>query len=220
MMLEGTIGFAVLAGIATFMAPCSYPLLPGYVGYYIAQNDGDVSVSGALLRGLTAAGGVLVVIATVSGVAVFAGRTWVSGLSWLEPAVGVVFVLAGVVLLAGYSPPVAVQLPRRRAGILGFGVFGAGYALAAVACVAPVFVSVFARIATLPPGEALVAAGAYAGTTGVLLAAATVTIGIGIDAWTERMRIISAYSKPLAGALIALAGIGQLLLATSAYGGF
>lgn len=219
-MTGGTVGFSVLAGIATFVVPCSYPLLPGYVGFYIAQKDGEVSIGGALLRGVAAAAGVLVVIGTVGGLAALIGQARLSGVALLEPAVGIVFVLGGGFLLTGRTMPVTIPLPRRRASVLGFGVFGAGYALAAVACVAPVFVSLFARITTLPTEQALLAAGAYAATTATLLAAATITIGAGVDAWADRTGIVSAYSKPLAGALLVVAGIGQLWLAHSGYGGF
>ncbi|MFC4247526.1 cytochrome C biogenesis protein, partial [Natribaculum luteum] len=36
-----TLAFAFTAGLATFFSPCAYPLLPGYVGFYVSQTDGE-----------------------------------------------------------------------------------------------------------------------------------------------------------------------------------
>jgi cytochrome c biogenesis protein CcdA len=34
------LGFALSAGAATFFAPCAYPLLPGYVAFYLGDAVG------------------------------------------------------------------------------------------------------------------------------------------------------------------------------------
>ncbi|MFC6769716.1 cytochrome C biogenesis protein, partial [Natrinema soli] len=48
-----SIVFALSTGVATFFSPCAYPLLPGYVGFYVSQTDGErASLGGALSRGL------------------------------------------------------------------------------------------------------------------------------------------------------------------------
>ena len=39
--LAGALAFAASAGLATFFAPCAFPLLPGYVGYYLHESDAD-----------------------------------------------------------------------------------------------------------------------------------------------------------------------------------
>jgi cytochrome c-type biogenesis protein len=40
------VGFAFAAGAFTFFAPCAYPLLPGYVAYYLGVSDGGASAGG------------------------------------------------------------------------------------------------------------------------------------------------------------------------------
>ncbi|ESP89740.1 cytochrome C biogenesis protein transmembrane region/thiol-disulfide transporter [Candidatus Halobonum tyrrellensis G22] len=37
----GTVAFAAGAGLTTFFAPCAFPLLPGYVGYYVHQSEDE-----------------------------------------------------------------------------------------------------------------------------------------------------------------------------------
>ena len=55
--------FAASAGVATFLAPCAYPLLPGYVGYYVGREE--ATLAGALSRGLAATLGALCALAVV-----------------------------------------------------------------------------------------------------------------------------------------------------------
>jgi len=58
--LLSTVVFALTAGVATFFSPCAYPLLPGYVGFYVSRTDGDdASLGGATIRGIAAGSGVL-----------------------------------------------------------------------------------------------------------------------------------------------------------------
>jgi hypothetical protein len=58
--LDPKVAFAFGAGVATFFAPCAYPLLPGYVGYCLNRLDGDQQTLGPILtRGLVAGGGVV-----------------------------------------------------------------------------------------------------------------------------------------------------------------
>lgn len=219
-LLGGTVGFAIAAGVWTFFAPCAYPLLPGYVGFYVSQTDGPVTLVGALSRGIAAGFGVLAVIGATAAAAVGIGQSRLSGIVLFEPLVGVVFVVAGIAVALDLSPPVTVQLPRRRASLLGFVVFGAGYALAAVACLAPVFLALFVRALSLPPAEGVLAIGAYAVATAGLLTTVTVLIAVGVDTFGERTNWFAAYSKPVAAALLIAAGIGQLGLSISGYGGF
>ena len=50
MLRPSLVAFAFSAGVGTFFAPCAYPLLPGYVSYYLGEtvggDGGDVPVGG------------------------------------------------------------------------------------------------------------------------------------------------------------------------------
>lgn len=69
------VGFAFGAGAFTFFAPCAYPLLPGYVAYYLGQDtpggirDGD-HAAGSTDGGTPAAGRVTGYLAGGIGLAV------------------------------------------------------------------------------------------------------------------------------------------------------
>ncbi|SEV82253.1 cytochrome c biogenesis CcdA family protein [Natrinema salifodinae] len=209
-----SIVFALTSGIATFFSPCAYPLLPGYVGFYVSQTDGErASLGGALSRGLFAGLGVLVTFAALLGATFMLSYSTLSTVKWFEVLAGLILIAFGLVTAAGRAPSLSITLPKRRSSVLGFAIFGVGYALAAAGCVAPVFFGIVTRALSLPTGEATVLLGTYVGSIVALMVSLTVATGMGLVAGAGRF---AAYSDPLkrvAGAVMIVAGIGQLYLA-------
>ncbi|OYR42111.1 cytochrome C biogenesis protein [Halorubrum sp. Ib24] len=216
--LATTVPFAVTAGVATFFSPCAYPLLPGYVGFYVNSVDAEAaSVSGAGLRGVAAALGVLATFALLAGATVRIGYSTLSNITVFETLVGVLLVIFGLLVVAGRAPSVSLPLPKRRSSVFGFGVFGAGYALAGAGCVAPVFLGVVARAIALPGDAAVLILSVYAGTVAVLMAATTVATGVGLIGNANRVMAHAGALKRVAGAVMVVAGIGQLYLSLVVY---
>jgi len=210
--------FALTAGVATFFSPCAYPLLPGYVGYYVNSFDGETaSVAGAGIRGVAAAFGVLVTFALLGGTTAWIGQETLSGITIFETLVGGLLVAFGLLVALGRDPSLSLSLPRRRASVLGFGLFGAGYALAGVGCVAPIFLGVVARAIALPPRTAALVLGVVAGVVAVLMAATTVATGVGMISNADRVMAHAGRLKQLAGAVMVIAGVGQLYLSLVVY---
>lgn len=211
--LATTLAFAFVAGIATFFSPCSYPLLPGYVGFYASQAGEGATVSGSVGRGLVAGAGVLVTLAVLIGAAFAVGHETFSQVTLFEPVIGGLLVVFGVLVVAGRAPSLSVALPKRRSSVAGFGLFGVGYALAAVGCVAPIFLMVVARALSLPIGSALLVLGTYVGGVVLLMVAVTVATGTGLMAGAGRLARHGRTIERLAGGLMIVAGLGQLYLA-------
>jgi cytochrome c-type biogenesis protein len=201
---------AFSAGVFSFFAPCAFPLLPGYVGYYVASVDEEVSLGGALARGGAAGLGSALVFGILALVVVTVGRTMLTRLQYLEPVVGIFLVALGVLLVVDRVPTLHVQLPGRRASVLGFGLFGAGYAIAASGCFAPVFVAVLLEAMTLSAVGSVVTIGAFAVGLGGLLLAATVAVAIGHDVGAGTIPRYTDRIKPVAGVVVIAAGLYQL----------
>lgn len=203
--------FAFGAGVATFFSPCVYALLPGYISYYVAAVDSETApLGGATVRGLTASGGALVTFGFLSMIALVAGELLERALPVLEILVGVLLVGLGALVLHKGVLSLTVPLPERTTSILGFGAFGAMYALAATACVLPLFLSVSILSFELPLVGTLVVLGAYAGGFALLLLAATVLTAVGHQALLGRFAGQANRLTKLAGALLVVAGIVQL----------
>ena len=215
--LYGSAAFALGAGIATFFSPCSYALLPGYVGYYAASvEDETPPLSGAFAHGGAAALGVFGTFAVLSALAVVASDLIERVLPAVELSVGALLIGLGVAVLAGYTGSLHVPLPKRRASVLGFALFGALYALAAMACVLPLFLAVTLQSVTLPASGTAVVVGAYAGGFGLLMVVATVATAVGHDALVGRASEHVGTLTRVAGGVLVAAGVGQMYLAVAA----
>lgn len=216
--LATNLPFAITAGVATFFSPCAYPLLPGYVGFYLNQTNADeASLGGASARGIVAGIGVLATFGALTWATLLVGQSALSDITLFETLVGALLVVFGALVAAGKAPSLSVPLPKRRASVLGFGVFGAGYALAGAGCVAPIFLAVMARAASLPGETAAIVLASYAGTVAVLMVSVTVATGMGLVSNAGRLTAYSGLIERVAGAVMILAGLGQLYLSLVVY---
>lgn len=210
--------FAVGAGIATFFSPCVYALLPGYVSYYVASVDGESApLTGSLLRGLAASFGAIGSFAALSIIALAAGETLERTLPMLEYLIGLVLVVLGVLVISKDSHSVYVTLPRRRKSILGFSLFGAMYAVAATACVLPLFLSVSIMSFELSIAGMTLVLGAYAGSFAALMLAVTVMAAVGQQALLRRFAGYAGVLIIVAGFVLIAAGLVQLALAAGLF---
>lgn len=210
--LATTLAFAFTAGVATFFSPCAYPLLPGYVGFYASQEGDGASLGGSIGRGLIAGCGVLLTLSSLVAVAFVVGNEAFSRITLFEPVIGALLVVFGALVVAGRAPSLSIALPKRRSSVAGFGLFGVGYALAAVGCVAPVFLAVVARALSLSTPAAVLVVATYVAGVVVLMVAVTVATGTGLMAGGGRLAAYGGALERLAGGLMIVAGLGQLYL--------
>jgi cytochrome c-type biogenesis protein len=211
----GTLAFAFSAGVATFFAPCAYPLLPGYVGYYLSQEEADLG--GAMVRGGAATGGALAVLALVGWVLVSLGTRVVANLAFLEPVVGLGLVALGLVVLSGRAPNVHLLLPRHRSSVSGFALFGGVYAVAAAGCVVPIVFGVVTQALTLPAEQAATVVGVYAAAVSLPLFGVTLLSAAGGDALRGLSRYVGSIQRVAAVVMIG-AGVAQVGLSLSYLG--
>lgn len=206
--------FAFGVGIATFFSPCVFALLPGYVSFYVASVERESApLSGALARGVAASLGAVGTFLVLSGVAVSATEVFETVLPVLEPLVGIGLILLGVLVIWKGVLTLSIELPSRRASVLGFGMFGAVYALAATACVLPLFLSVaFLSFGLSLAGTAFVF-GAFITGFAIFMLAATVAVAIGQEAFLERFRSRSQLLTRAAGVVLVAAGLLELYIA-------
>jgi cytochrome c-type biogenesis protein len=226
------LGFAFTLGVFTFFAPCAFPLLPGYVAYFLgieeaggpapkgggnpARNSAAGRRRARVLRavgvGLLTSLGFVLVYAVLAGVALSLGTRVLADVSVLELVVGILLVGLGTVMATGRIDLSLGHLPlpaRRRspAGYLGFGII---YASAAAGCTAPFFVAVASLGLAAGPTGAVAVLGAYALGMSVLMVGVTVAIALGRDALLGRIRANAGQLSRVAGVVLVVAGLVQL----------
>lgn len=208
--------FAFGAGVATFFSPCVYALLPGYVSYYVTAADGETTpLGGAVVRGVAASVGAVLTFAVLAVLAMLASETVEQFIPVLEPLVGIALIGFGLLVFWKGTLSVTVPLPARRTSVVGFVVFGSVYALAATACVLPVFLSVAVTSIGLSPAGTLLVLGAYTASFAALMLAVTIATAVGHDAFVSSMSSHTGTLMRVAAVVIVLAGIGQLYLAVA-----
>jgi len=220
--LLNEIGLAVGTGVATFFSPCAYALLPGYVGVYLGTGGDSQSLVDDAVHGLAAAVGVLVVVGLTIAAIAAVGEPIREVVTWIEPLTGLALVgfgltgvaLAGfgLLLLRGSSVGWHLPLPEQRPGVVGFGVFGAVYAVAAVGCVAPLFFGLVLNALRSGVGQTVVVVGAYGGTIAALLLGSTFAIGMGYELTELKLARLSVVGQRLGGGLLVVAGAVQIVL--------
>lgn len=207
------LSIVVTGAVATFFSPCAYALLPGYIGYTVHRTDGSETLGSLFVRGSVAGLGVLLVLGGISVLFLTVGMHIIEGVDSIEPLVGIFIAAFGLLLLIGRVPSIHVQLPERPASVAGFGLFGGGYAVAAVGCSLPVFVGVIGVASTVSPATATILVSLYVGLVVLLMIAATIAAGIGADSLLSRFQTHGRIIQQFAGLVLLLAGLGQLYVA-------
>ena len=200
------LAFAAGAGVATFFAPCAFPLLPGYIGYYFNQPK----TPSGLLSGVTAASGAVVMLGVVAGLTAIIGRRLTTILPLFEPVIGVALIIFGVLLWVEWTPT-TIPLTRRPDSLVGFGIFGAVYAVAAAGCVIPLFLGVVTQAVSLSPTNAAAVLFTYAAGVALPLIGVTLLAESGLTAW-QRLGHYTGRIEQIAAGLLVTAGAGQLYL--------
>ncbi len=143
-----SVGLAFLAGLASFLSPCVFSLVPAYIGYLGGRAAGGESTGNArwvtFTHGLAFVLGFSIVF-VVLGVAVAAAGHFLYDLRyWLAKIGGVVVVVFGLHMIGVFRIPfleydVRVHsLPDRRWGYLSSALMGVFFSAGWSPCVGPV----------------------------------------------------------------------------------
>lgn len=197
-------------GVVAFFAPCAFPLLPGYVGYYVDRADVETPLAGAFLRGIAACVGVFAVFGVVAVVVVSSRRALVNFLRFVEPLIGILLIGLGLAMVSDRMPTLRFGLPARRTSVLGFAVFGGGYSIAATGCMVGVFAAIVIEAVTLSFLEGLLVIVGYAAGLGLPLVAATLLAAVGYGVVARSLPRYTEQIERIAGGVVVLAGLVQL----------
>lgn len=248
------VAFAFSSGVFTFFAPCAYPLLPGYVSYYLGRSTAEgigyenggtaterTGVAGrlsdvlgvfvssaraqrlapAVVVGLLVSAGFFVVYGVLAGVVAAVGTRLLSGISVLELVVGVVLVILGSGMAAGWeAPSPSIRLPARRRSRGAYFGFGVLYGAAAAGCTAPIFIGVALKALSVGAGLSLATFVAYASGMSVLMVGVTLGTALGRDSLYRRFSRRVGRLRRAAGVLLVTAGVVEIYFFLFRFDGF
>ncbi len=195
---EITLGLAFLAGLASFLSPCVFSLVPAYIGYLGGRAvGGEVTKSNRFVtftHGLAFVLGFSVIFITFGVVAAAFGRLLFDLRFLLEKVGGIVVIIFGLHMIGVFRIPFleydtrVQQVPDRKWGYLSSALMGVFFSAGWAPCVGPVLGTILTFAAN---GGSI--------STGVSL--------------------LSAYSAGLAiPFLVAAFGVGWVSLALRKYG--
>lgn len=145
---EITIGLAFLAGLASFLSPCVFSLVPAYIGYLGGRAvGGEVTKSNRFVtftHGLAFVLGFSVIFIAFGVVAAAFGRLLFDLRFILEKVGGIVVIIFGLHMIGVFRIPFleydtrVQQMPDRKWGYLSSALMGVFFSAGWAPCVGPV----------------------------------------------------------------------------------
>lgn len=208
---------AFLAGLVSFLSPCVFPLVPGYLSYMAGTTVGEARAESGMRWRVTAHAfffvlGFALIFVMLGAVASEIGVALHQHKLLLERTAGLLLILFGIVM-TGLLPLPFVQRERRlhvergepallRSGLIGMA-FGAGWS----PCIGTVLGSIFALAATASTlSQGVVLLLVYALGLGVPF----LLLGLAIDRAVPVVRRVNRYIGPISvagGVILALTGV-------------
>jgi len=230
----GLYGIALLLGLWGFFAPCAFPLMPGYVSYYLGRYEGGTTLRGSVKAGIAAAAGIIGIFALIGAAVAIGGvavQSYLTSYSkYFLPGVGFAIILLGLAMVFGKT-----EIFDRFGGILasyssklgggarysGLFLYGVGYGLASMGCLAPVFIAlIFAGLAAGGAVEALLVFLFFSIGMGSMMLTVSVLVGTAKMKILERLKKMTPYISRACGLVLIIAGViiivgGEFLLELS-----
>jgi cytochrome c-type biogenesis protein len=212
---DGRLEHAFAAGLLVAINPCGFVLLPTYLLYFLGMENlrpgaERASVRRALLVSAAVTTGFMVVFIVVGAITKW-GSAWLLGKSeWASLVVGMLLVVLGIAMLAGYRLPFTtprLDVTTDSRGVRSMFVFGIAYAIASLGCALPIFVTVLGAFRTDGWLTGVSAVGMYVLAMGLLVSALTVSLAVANTAVLGALRRGMTWFEYLAGAFVLLTGL-------------
>lgn len=217
-MNQATLLLAFSAGMVAAINPCGFALLPAYLSYYLgleSADDGANAPANPLGRGLAVGGamtaGVMIVFGIIgafwSAVSEFVGER----LPWVIVGLGVLLVILGIAMIAGFVP--MVRLPKlatssgSQSAWSAF-VFGVSYGVASLSCTIGPFIGTVSTTFSRHDAVAGVAAFLLYGLgMGAIITFLTLAVSFARQGVVSKMRGLLPHMGRISGVLLVLSGL-------------
>lgn len=147
--VTSALSYAFALGLLAAINPCGFPMLPGYLSFFVGERAGEGAGTSARLyaavRSSVAVSGGFVAVFAVLGAAFEAGiSVFMNWVPWVMLAVALTMGALGVAGLAGRKVALRLALPARggrSATMRSMAGYGVSYAVASLTCSLSLFLA-------------------------------------------------------------------------------
>jgi cytochrome c-type biogenesis protein len=212
-MISAPVALAFTAGMVATFNPCGFSLLPAYLGAFVAGDAAELRADQRVMRAVGVAAavslGFVVVFATAGLVIDQLTSATRQRLPWVTIIIGAALVLAGIAMVLGWKPSIAVRGPdlaSGRRGIAAMTGYGATFAVASLSCTIGPFLAVTGVALTQSTTLGIATYVAYALGMGTIILAISVFAALAHTTLIQAMRNLTRVMTRLGGALMIAAG--------------
>jgi len=211
-----SVWLAFLAGLASFLSPCVFSLVPAYVGYLGGRSAGSGDHPNRWLtfsHGLAFVLGFSIVFVILGVAASFAGGLLFDLRNWLAKIGGVVVIIFGLHMIGVFHIPFLAydtrvqQAPDQKLGYLSSALMGVFFSAGWSPCVGPVL----GAILTLALNGGSVSLGATLLTfysAGLAIPFLLAALGIGwVTTILKKYNKVMHYTEVVMGVILVIVGI-------------
>lgn len=212
------LGFAFIAGLAAFFAPCPFAVFPSYIAYYLNNNPTQHTSSLHSIKiGSIVSLGIFSFYAVFGALMALFGTTLASYTNWLKLTIVPIFFILGFVMLTGKSfgskwldelTNIVSQRARGGRHFTNMYLYGVVYGIAAAACHLPILLalSLYPILAGkfLPGFLSFIV---YALGVSILLMLFTIIAGKGKKFLVQNLGLYGEIIKKSGGIILILTGV-------------
>ncbi|MEE9116775.1 MAG: cytochrome c biogenesis protein CcdA [Thermoplasmata archaeon] len=215
-------------GIAVYFSPCSFPMLPGFISFYLSTEttaEKKKSVRTILSSGIIAGFGIVLVFLIIGLIALSLGEAVNLGdyLIYMGPTVAVILIILGALMLTNLQYHLLIRpFQKLRAKIFGEKTpgeedqtgyytklfsYGVGYGAAATACTAPLFIAIL--LAALVAGsfvDGLVILLMFSITILLLMTSITLLLSVFGQESVQKLAAHTDTIKKISGVILVIVG--------------
>jgi cytochrome c biogenesis protein CcdA/cytochrome oxidase Cu insertion factor (SCO1/SenC/PrrC family) len=128
------------AGVLALFSPCGFPMLPGYLSYYLGKKK---TIEKAVSSGIACTLGLMTVFSVIGAGVALLGSVITQYIPILELLAGSLAIVMGISMLTNIKFPTLFTINRAptQKGLPGLFLYGIAYGLATLGCSAPIFFS-------------------------------------------------------------------------------
>ena len=204
------LSLAFSAGLLAVLAPCSLPMLPSFVSYFLNSEGKKSSLESAIFFGFTTVAGFLTIFLAIGVLPSFALNILSSRIILVAPFIGVILIILGLGSLftdVFSNIPVLRTATPKGTGFRSFYIYGLGYGAASMACSFPVFVLLVLQSATAGGFASILSMFlAYGLGAASVLVPLSVALTFGRDVFYMRLLTVLPFVKKINALILILAG--------------